>query len=193
MRLASQALRTCTTILPPNLEAKGPGHECRVGRSSTRWRAVVYYIICSLGLDAKRLTCQDKEDILRNSNIKRSAFGKAKEGGVPNVSLRASLSFAQIAFSQGSQRARGPPAHARLRSAAPVQHGKCCLKWTWVCCPPGCNTLVLPSISFFLGQAPPMVGNWRPRASLRWGGVLEERVTACHGVSGGGQLPAHVR
>ena len=35
------------------------------------------------------------------------------------------------------------------------------------------------------------------RASLRLGGVLEERVTArvtaCHGVSGGGQLPAHVR
>ena len=31
------------------------------------------------------------------------------------------------------------------------------------------------------------------RASLRLGGLLEERVTACHGVSGGGQLPAHVR
>ena len=31
------------------------------------------------------------------------------------------------------------------------------------------------------------------RASLRLGGVLEERVTACHGVSGGGQLPAHAR
>ena len=30
-------------------------------------------------------------------------------------------------------------------------------------------------------------------ASLRLGGVLEERVTACHGVSGGGQLPAYVR
>ena len=31
------------------------------------------------------------------------------------------------------------------------------------------------------------------RASLRLRRVLEERVTACHGVSGGGQLPAHVR
>ena len=28
---------------------------------------------------------------------------------------------------------------------------------------------------------------------MRLGGVLEERVTPCHGVSGGGQLPANVR